>query len=98
MNKKKFWLRKISTVTARTFTAKLIVAVIEGTCIFHLSFFNTCKKQCLSQLLSTKLILKVMFLLIFFWVVNMQSIRNTKLSWVEFFRTRAVRYKPGVDI
>lgn len=43
MNKKKFWLRKISTVTARTFTAKLIVAVIEGTCIFHLSFLTLAK-------------------------------------------------------
>lgn len=66
----------------------------------HISFifFNTCKNQCLSQSLSTKLILKVVFLLFLFLVVNMQSIRNTKISWVEFFRTRAVRYKPGVDI
>lgn len=43
MNKKKFWLRKISTVTARTFKAKLIEAVIEGTCIFHLSFLTLAK-------------------------------------------------------
>lgn len=52
MNKKKFWLRKISTVTARTFTAKLIVAVIEGTCIFHLSFLTLAKPVFISVIVN----------------------------------------------